>query len=114
MLDVLDRLGATGVPLRFVPHLLPINRGILATIYVPLVRAMDFSEIASAFQACYEGSPFIRLLPSGVLPETSAVRGTNFCDIGFVSIKGYPELVGFSCIDNWPKGRVARQSRTST
>ncbi len=104
MLDVLDRLGAKGVPLRFVPHLLPINRGILATLYVPLVRAMDFSEIASAFQARYEGSPFIRLLPGGVLPETSAVRGTNFCDIGFVSVNGYPELVGFSCIDNLTKG----------
>lgn len=104
MLDVLGRLGMGGASLRFVPHLLPVNRGILATLYVPLVRPMDFTQTTSAFQDCYEGSSFVRILPDGVLPETSAVRGTNFCDIGLANVEGKPELVGFSCIDNLTKG----------
>lgn len=104
MADVIDRFGGRGTRLRFVPHLLPINRGILATLYVPLSRVVDDGEVRQAFLSLYGDEGFVRLLPEGLLPETSAVRGTNSCCMALIPIEGSPEVLGFSCIDNLTKG----------
>lgn len=104
MADVMERLGTEDVRLRFVPHLLPMNRGILATLYVPLSKAMDHASMKQAFLACYGDGGFVKLLPKGLLPEMNAVRGTNSCLLAFIPIEGSSEVVGFSAIDNLTKG----------
>jgi N-acetyl-gamma-glutamyl-phosphate reductase len=86
----------------FSPHLIPINRGILSTIYVTLKRSASGKEIRTIFERYYKKEKFIRIVPEGNLPQTGWVRGSNFCDIGF-SLNG-KKLVLVSAIDNLVKG----------
>ena len=86
----------------FVPHLLPIDRGILSTIYVRLVPGTTEETLADAYQQAYPTAPFVRLVGSS-LPEIKHVAHTNFCDIGWrVDPSGRGVLV--SVIDNLLKG----------
>jgi N-acetyl-gamma-glutamyl-phosphate reductase len=97
---------AAGKPIRitFVPHLLPISRGMETTIYADLVREVDPSEIARCLADFYTGRPFIRLTENGRPPDTLHVKGTNFCDIGFVIEKTGRRIILMSAIDNLVKG----------
>jgi N-acetyl-gamma-glutamyl-phosphate reductase len=85
----------------FTPHLVPMNRGILSTVYVTLTKEMSPGALNSAFKSFYRNSPFVRVLPDS-LPETKAVRGTNFCDIG-TAVRGKDAII-LSAIDNLVKG----------
>ena len=71
-----------GVPVTFVPHLLPIDRGILETIYATLAPGVDERAVAAAYTRAYADSPFVRLT-GAELPEIKHVAHTNFCDIGW-------------------------------
>lgn len=84
----------------FTPHLLPIQRGILATLHVRLTREVDAQEL---FQKHYAEEPFVDVLPPGTLPETRNVRGSNRCQIAVVPQAG-GRLVVLSVIDNLVKG----------
>ncbi|MBM4351863.1 MAG: N-acetyl-gamma-glutamyl-phosphate reductase, partial [Deltaproteobacteria bacterium] len=77
-------LAQKNIAVTFVPHLIPMDRGILSTLYVHLLKKMKTEELLNAFQECYEGEPFVRIYPKGKLPNTKDVRGSNFCDIGAV------------------------------
>jgi N-acetyl-gamma-glutamyl-phosphate reductase len=88
----------------FVPHLLPIKRGIISTIYVQFQRQVSSAEIEAEYRKRYENRPFVRLLGSTKLPEVRAVSGTNFCDIGWRLTNGGRRAVIFSAIDNLVKG----------
>ena len=88
----------------FVPHLLPIPRGILSTIYVSFSRQMDSAEIEAAYNACYSKHRFVRILGGQALPELRAVTHTNFCDIGWRITHGGRRGIIFSAIDNLGKG----------
>ncbi|MEO1494337.1 MAG: N-acetyl-gamma-glutamyl-phosphate reductase [Pseudomonadota bacterium] len=93
------------VRVTFVPHLLPQNRGILATVYV----RGDAAAIHDALAARYAGEPMIRVLPIGEVPATQHVRGSNFCDLGVVPDRDIPGRPGdrvmlFSALDNLTKG----------
>jgi N-acetyl-gamma-glutamyl-phosphate reductase len=88
----------------FVPHLLPIPRGIISTIYVQFQRQISSEEIEAEYHKRYENRPFVRLLGSARLPEVRAVNGTNFCDIGWRLTNGGRRAVIFSAIDNLVKG----------
>ncbi|MGZ3536012.1 MAG: N-acetyl-gamma-glutamyl-phosphate reductase, partial [Thermodesulfobacteriota bacterium] len=66
----------------FVPHLIPMDRGILSTLYVRLKKKMKADELLNVFHDFYRGEPFVRIYPKGKLPNTKDVRGSNFCDIG--------------------------------
>src|SRR4051812_39028869 len=92
-----------GIPVTFVPHLLPIDRGILETIYARLVPGADEAAIAAALHAAYADSPFVRLTGAD-LPEIKHVAHTNFCDIGWRVQTPRRQLVLVSCIDNLVKG----------
>jgi N-acetyl-gamma-glutamyl-phosphate reductase len=95
---------ATGDPhsMTFVPHLVPLDRGILSTIYVRLAPGTTEDTLAAVYQQVYAAAPFIRLVGSS-LPEIKHVAYTNFCDIGWrVSASGRAVLV--SVIDNLLKG----------
>ena len=90
-------------PVTFVPHLLPIDRGILETIYATLQPGVDEAAIGAALHAAYDDSPFVRLT-GGDLPEIKHVAHTNFCDIGWKVNAATRQLVLVVCIDNLVKG----------
>lgn len=93
---------AAGMPVSptFLPHLLPQNRGILATIYL----RGDAGEIHAALAEAYSGEPFMEVLPLGEAPSTRAVRGSNFCHIGVVADRRAGRAIVFSALDNLTKG----------
>ena len=65
----------------FTPHLVPMSRGILATLYAHPKRVLEDEELQAVYQRFYQNEPFIRALPGRVLPNTVAVRGSNYCDL---------------------------------
>jgi N-acetyl-gamma-glutamyl-phosphate reductase len=96
-----------GTPVTFVPHLVPIDRGILETIYARLQPGVDAERIGSVLTAAYQGSPFVRLTGSD-LPEIKHVAHTNFCDIGWRVDAPGGQLVMVACIDNLVKGAAGQ------
>jgi N-acetyl-gamma-glutamyl-phosphate reductase len=96
-----------GTRVTFVPHLLPIDRGILETIYATLQPGVDEAVVASTLQAAYADSPFVRLTGAD-LPEIKHVAHTNFCDIGWRVNTDTRQLVLVVCIDNLVKGAAGQ------
>ena len=96
-----------GTPVTFVPHLLPIDRGILETIYATLQPGVDETSIAMVFHAAYADSPFVRLTGRD-LPEIKHVAHTNFCDIGWRVNPATRQLVMVVCLDNLVKGAAGQ------
>lgn len=94
-----------GTSVTFVPHLVPLDRGILETIYARLRPGKDESSVASALTTAYTDSPFVRLTGAD-LPEIKHVAYTNFCDIGW-RVQGN-QLVMVVCIDNLVKGAAGQ------
>jgi len=92
--------------LTFVPHLTPITRGIVSTIYVTPNenQKLDFEKIKNIYEKYYGKEYFVRLLPEGVYPSAKSVAGTNFCDIGWTYLEENNKLVIVSAIDNLIKG----------
>jgi N-acetyl-gamma-glutamyl-phosphate reductase len=91
----------------FVPHLVPLNRGILETIYTKLVPGAAAPDVAGALEAAYAGSPFVRLR-GGDLPEIKHVAYTPFCDIGWRVDDATGRIVLVSCLDNLLKGAASQ------
>ena len=96
-----------GADVTFVPHLVPLDRGILETIYVRVRPEVTAFEIEAAFNATYENAPFVRLTGEA-LPEVKHVAYTNFCDIGWKFDEASHRLVLVSCIDNLIKGAAGQ------
>jgi N-acetyl-gamma-glutamyl-phosphate reductase len=92
------------VAVTFVPHLIPIDRGILTTIYLILTKKWKTEEVLNAFQEHYQKEPFIRIYPKGKLPNTKDVRGSNYCDIGVKVNEADGRTVIITAIDNLVKG----------
>lgn len=99
-----SNLAGRNVTLSFSTHLLPIDRGILSTIYTKLTDKTDLDAIHTAYNEFYAGNPYVRVLPKGQLPETRFVRGTIFCDIGLVVDSRTNRLIIVSAIDNLCRG----------
>ena len=100
--QTLNDLAGREVPFCFVPHIVPMDRGILATCYVPLTSGATTEQLSELFAAFYAGEPFVRTLGPEDLPETKDVFMTNFCDIA-VRVVGDRAVV-LSAIDNLVKG----------
>jgi N-acetyl-gamma-glutamyl-phosphate reductase len=96
-----------GMDVTFVPHLVPLDRGILETIYARLTDGTDFEAIERTLTAAYTQSPFVRLTGSD-LPEIKHVAYTNYCDIGWRVERPGGQLVMVSCIDNLVKGAAGQ------
>ena len=92
------------VSLTFVPHLLPLDRGILATIYLRRKKSADGHKIAAAFARAYDAEPFVRVKPERAFPMLKDVQRTNFCDIGFWADPDSDRLIVVTAIDNLLKG----------
>jgi N-acetyl-gamma-glutamyl-phosphate reductase len=93
--------------INFVPHLVPLDRGILETIYVKLTAGTTPGQVADAFQTAYASEPFVRLR-GDALPEIKHVSGTNFCDIGWRMDAANHRLVIVACLDNLVKGAAGQ------
>ncbi len=97
---------AAGKPLRvtFIPHLLPVTRGILTTLYAKLKSGVKDAKVRSAFEKAYDKEAFVRVMPEGEFPQLHAVRHTNYCDIGFSVDARTGRIVVVTAIDNLLKG----------
>jgi N-acetyl-gamma-glutamyl-phosphate reductase len=100
----LSQLAQKKIMVTFVPHLIPMDRGILTTIYVNLNKKIKTEDALSIFQEYYRGEPFIRIYPKGKIPNTKDVRGSNYCDIGVIVNESDSRAVIVTAIDNLVKG----------
>ncbi len=101
------------VTINFTPHLVPMNRGILATEYAALKRKPDgslpsYEEIRAAYDKYYAQEKFVRVLDKGVCPETKWVEGSNYVDINFVIDERTGRVVMMGAIDNLVKGAAGQ------
>lgn len=92
------------VAITFVPHLVPMVRGIHATCYATLAPGKTAADVEAAYRKAYAGERFVRLLPPGLLPSTKDVRGSNFCDIAWRVDEKTRRVIVCSVIDNLVKG----------
>lgn len=106
--EVLSREAGRGVHITFVPHLVPMSRGMLTTLYTTTEEASSAAEIRSCLISYYAGRPFVRICPEGQVPSTLHVRGTNYCDIGLVFHAEDRRLILVSAIDNLVKGAAGQ------
>lgn len=100
----LSRVAGFPVQLTFTPHLVPMSRGILGTLYAHWQRPVTDTEIFDLYHEFYLGHPFIRLCPPGSLPNTVFVRGSNYCDLGFCLDRRAGRIIILSAIDNLTRG----------
>ncbi len=109
--EIEEQLGyAAGerVVLNFTPHLVPMNRGILATEYAKLTRKVSYEEVKTVYEKYYGKEYFIRVLEEGVYPETKWVEGSNFVDIGFKIDTRTDRIIMMGAIDNLVKGAAGQ------
>jgi N-acetyl-gamma-glutamyl-phosphate reductase len=106
--ELLEQLHLGADQIQFTPHLLPIPRGILSTIYLRLKHQTTSAEITEVFQNFYQQSPMVRLHASPKLPEIQHIVRTNFCDLGFALAADGKRLVIISCLDNLLKGAAGQ------
>ncbi len=101
-------LAGEKIVLKFTPHLLPLNRGILSTIYLKLKEPLKEKDLFGLYYECYEGEPFVRLFDPPALPETRYVRGTNFCDVSLRLDDRTGRVIVVTAIDNLVKGAAGQ------
>ena len=105
--EIEQELGAVASePIRvtFTPHLVPMTRGILSTVYMRLTEEMSTQEALSIYAGFYENEPFVRVLPSETYPQTKAVLGSNYCDVGLEVDTRTRRIIAMAAIDNLGKG----------
>lgn len=100
----LSLLAGSPLKITFTPHLVPMDRGILSTIYAAPLKELATAQLVKLYDEFYDGESFVRVLPLGCLPSTAFVRGSNFCDIApFVDTRT-GRIIVVSAIDNLVKG----------
>jgi N-acetyl-gamma-glutamyl-phosphate reductase len=106
--EVAEHLGLVARDFVFATHLLPLERGILSTLYVWMKPSRGAEEVEALYRKSHAGRPMVRLLPAGRLPELQHVAHTNFCDLGFALDPSGERLVIVSCLDNLGKGAAGQ------
>ena len=102
--EQLSAFAGEKITIQFTPHLVPLNRGIITTLYVDLSEKIDADSIASIYQKAYGDEPFVRLLGAERFPDTKNVTGTNFIDIAWRLDLRTGRAILMSSIDNIVKG----------
>jgi N-acetyl-gamma-glutamyl-phosphate reductase len=105
---VLSAMAAAPVHAVFTPHLAPMNRGIVATIYFRLAKAVEVGALRDAYASFYESEPFVRVLPAGLIATNRNVRFSNYCDISVHIAHDGATAVIVSAIDNMVKGAAGQ------
>jgi len=100
----LSEASGQAVMITFTPHLMPMNRGILSSIYVKLEAGKTIDDLRSILEETYRDEPFIRILPAGSVPATHHVRGSNLCLIGLAADRVPGRAILICAIDNLVKG----------
>ncbi len=106
--ELLEQLNLDASQIQFTPHLLPIPRGILSTIYVRLASPGSIISMQSCFDEFYADAPMVRVRRSPALPQIQHVVRTSFCDLGFQLSPDGQRLVIVSCLDNLLKGAASQ------
>ncbi len=101
-------LAGCDVKISFTPHLLPITRGILSTIYATLQKDVTTAELIDLYRAFYKGKKFVRVYKAGTFPNISSVRGSNYCDIGLTVDARTKRVIIICAIDNLVKGAAGQ------
>ncbi|MFA9397417.1 MAG: N-acetyl-gamma-glutamyl-phosphate reductase [Clostridiaceae bacterium] len=104
----LSKAFGENIKISFTPHLVPMNRGILSTIYCNLTKELDTNDILEIYGEFYKDKKFVRILKENTFPEVRNVRGSNYCEIGLVVDKRVNRLVIVSVIDNMVKGAAGQ------
>ncbi|MFQ5882096.1 MAG: N-acetyl-gamma-glutamyl-phosphate reductase [Candidatus Methylomirabilales bacterium] len=104
----LSRVAGQQVVISFTPHLAPMTRGILSTIYSRLTSPIEGEALRDLFHQAYKGEPFVRVLPLGSFPETKHVLGSNYCDIGLAVDSRAGRGIVITAIDNLVKGAAGQ------
>ena len=104
----LSQVAGREIAVTFVPHLIPMDRGILSTIYATLTRKKKTEEVLEIYQEFYRNEPFVRVHPKGKLPHTRDVKGANYCDIGLKVNESDGRMVVVTAIDNLVKGAAGQ------
>ncbi len=100
----LSRIAGQQITITFTPHLLPVTRGILSTVYAQLSSGVAVEQIRELYRNYYKDEFFVRVLPDGTLPQTKWVAGTNHCDLGLTVDTRTGRVIVISAIDNVVKG----------
>lgn len=100
--------GGREVKIQFTPHLVPMTRGILSTIYITNKKDVNRNQIEATLRHYYKGQKFVRILDEGEYPQTKAVYGSNYCDIGFKVDDRTNTIIIVSAIDNLVKGAAGQ------
>jgi len=108
MQQELIKIAEDKVNLTFIPHLIPVNRGILSTCYADMVKKLDTQEIVDIYAKFYKGEPFVEVLPVGEFPHTKEVLFSNRCRIGLSVDKRTNKVIVISAIDNLVKGAAGQ------
>ena len=106
--EVLQNSGLGEREFTFTAHLLPIERGILETIYLRTQRIEKAVDLLAVYEEFYENEPFVRLYAPGKMPDLKAVQHTNFCDIGFVFDAASQRAIIIAAEDNLVKGAAGQ------
>ena len=104
----LSEAAGTSIKVTFVPHLLPINRGILSTCYAKLHSGVDEKQIRALYEDFYKDEYFVRILPAGTEANLKSVKCSNFCDISLHIDEHTGTLIAVSAIDNMVKGAAGQ------
>ncbi len=100
----LSRAAGEDVLINFTPHLIPMRRGMLTTIYAKMAKGVSLADIRQTLATTYVDEAFVHFLPQGQMPSTHNVRGSNHCHIGVFAGRRGSEIILVSVIDNLVKG----------
>ncbi len=104
----LSVLAGQKVSISFVPHLLPVKRGILSTIYATLKKDITLKQLHEVYSSFYAEEKFVRVCPEGSYPNISSVCGSNYCDIGVAIDERTKRAIIVAAIDNLVKGAAGQ------
>lgn len=104
----LNMLAGVKFAISFTPHLLPVKRGILSTVYATLKKDITLAGLHSLYTSFYAAEKFVRISPSGTYPNISSVCGSNYCDIGLAYDPRTNRVIIVSAIDNLIKGAAGQ------
>lgn len=106
--QTLEKLSNQEVKVTFIPHLVPMTRGILSSIYLDIADEISLDDLQKLYQVMYHGQPFVRLLKEGEYPATKQVYGSNYTDIALYQDRRTNKVIIFSAIDNLIKGAAGQ------
>ena len=108
MEQILKGVSGKRVNVVFVPHLLPVERGILSTIYMRVKKEIGYDEVAGIYKEKYKNCPFVRIKPRGEFPQIKEAAYTNFFDIGLAVDRSKKLVIAVAAIDNLLKGAAGQ------